>query len=505
MTEKIRLEIDDATSPGLNSVEKNLDDVGDAANRAEKELNQAATAATKMGKEGSQASQKTALQLTELNQGLELLKKGFGLASRAVTALAADGSPAFKELQVAIQDVQNSLLDLGNDPGIQQFTTTIADGIKNKVVPAINSLPDYWRSAQDSIADFTAGAGEAIGVFADGTVEALQEIQVEEAKLLEIRKQQAEIQRQRDAVENKIAAMQKVIGDNDQLQQMAKISSEQEVLYLLQEEVTHLRVLAKEGRATREEQEASLKKIAILQKRQLEIPREQAEAAKKAADEEAKAYEQLGKEREQAAKDAAKAEEDFQKIVQASIDAATKAREGELKAMFDRVEKAKAELVQLIEKAQGGGGKNLLDTARNQLSPQQVRAQLVKQAQDQARANFTFAGDDARMVGAARNKAVKNAGAQAFRDFNQGKTGEGDIAGAQNTLIQTQAQAAVARGDLDQQTANALMQAAQNQQQMIQTQQQQAQVLRQIQGALNVNSNAARNTNAQARKGLLGG
>lgn len=505
MTEKIRLEVDDATSPGLNSVEKNLNDVGQAADKAEKQLNQAASAADKMGKKGSDAGKKTAMQLTELNQGLEIVKKGFELASRAITALAADGSPAFKELQGAIQDVQNSLLDLGNDPGIQQFTTTITDGIKNKVVPAINSLPEYWRGAQDSIADFTASAGEAIGVFAEGSVEALQEIQVQQAKLLEQQKEQAEILRQREAVEGKISAMQKQINENDQLQQMAKISSEQEVLHLLDLESRHLKVLATEGRATREEQESSLKKIAILQKRQLDIPREQADAAKKAADEEAKAAEQLSKDRQKAADDAAKAEEDYQKKVQAGVDAMLKARDAELQAMFDRVEKAKAELVDLIQKAQGGGGKNVIDTSRNQMTPQQIRAQLVKQAQDQARANFTFAGDDARMVGAARNKAVKNAGVQAFRDFNAGKTGESDIAGAQNTLIQNQAQAAVGRGDLDQQTANALMQAAQNQQQMIQTQQQQAQVIRQIQAALNVNGNAARNTNAQARKGLLGG
>ena len=504
MTEKIRLEVDDATGQGLNSVESNLKDVGQAAEGAEKKLNDAADAADKLGTAGKDGGQKAGIGVTDLNQGLELLKKGAELASRAVSALAADGSPAFVRLQETISNVQNALLDLGNDPGIQQFTDTIAGGITDNVIPAINSLPDYWRGAQDAIADFTASAGEAIGVFADGTVESLQEIQIEEAKLLEQRKEQMEIQQQREAVEGKIGKITKMVAEQDQLQALSQIKDKNEVLYLIDEETERLRTLAKEGRATREEQDASLRKIALLKKREIEIPREIAEAEKKAAEEASKAAEQLGRDREKAADDAADAESKYREQLEKAAEASQAARDKQFQAMLDKATKARDDLASMIEKAQGKDGKGVLDSARQQLSPEQVRAQLVKQAQDQARGNLKPVGDDVNTFAAQRDAAAKQAGMKAFRDFNAGKTSQADVAGAQNTLIQNATQAAAGRGDIDQQTAQALLQAAQNQQNMIAAQERQAEQLRQVQAALSQAGNASqRNLNSASRKAGL--
>lgn len=503
MTEKVRLEIEDGTSPGIQSVEKNLDGVSQSANEAEKQLNQAAQAADRLGDEGKKSTEKAGIGVTELNQGLELLKKGVELASRAITALAADGNPAFVKLESSITEVQNALLDIANDPGIQQWTETIAQGITDQVVPAINSLPDYWRGAQDAIADFTASAGESIGLFADGTVEALQDIQVEEAKLLEKQKEQLEIQRQREAVEGKIGEVTKLVAAQDELQQLAQIKNLNEVLYLIDDETERLRVLAKEGRATREEQAESIRKIALLKKRELEIPREQADAEKRAMEETAKAAEKLYNDRIKAADDAADAEMKYRAELEKAAAAVADANAKRIQEMIDKAVKARNDLAALIEKAQGSDGKNLLEGARQQISPEQVRAELVRRAQQEARANLQPVGDDARTFAAQRDAAAKQAGIKAFRDFNAGNTSQADIVGAQNTLIQQAAQTAQGRGQLDQQTAQTLTQALQNQQQMAAQQEQQANQLKQIQAAFTQVGNSTRNLNAASRRAGL--
>lgn len=173
-------------------------------------------------------------------------------------------------------------------------------------------------------------------------------------------------------------------------------------------------------------------------------------------------------------------------------------------AAKDRLELLKQERqarIDMIQNAQGGDGKNMLESARQQISPEATRAELVRRARQQARANFTSQSDDASKIAGQRNAAEKQAGIEAFRAFNAGKTSEADIAGAQNALIQNATRAAQGRGQLDDQTANALMQAAQNQQNMIATQERQAQQLRQIQAALGQVGNAAqRNLSAQSRK-----
>lgn len=502
MTEKIGIGIDDESAPGLKSIDNNLNQIDDSAKDAEKSLNRLGDASDDFGRKGADASNKSRLALTEFNQGLELGKKAVELLARGVQALSADGSPAFKRLQESVGDLQNSLLDLANDPTIQEWVDNLADGIKSTLIPTVNSIPSYWRGAQDAVSEFTTSALESVGAFTEGASDTLKQMQTEGAKLLDQQKQTVELERQRAAGQGRIESIQKQVAEQDRLMGLVKIADLNTVNDLLYDEQENLKKLASEGRATKQEQEESARRITLLEKRRLEIPREQAEAAKRAAEEAAKAAERLEQDRTKSAAEAIKAEEDYQRKVEAAEAAANKVREGETKAMIDALEKKKQELVALIEKAQGPDNKSAVQAVRDQISPEQTRAEHVRLAKEKARANFVFTGDDPNKVAGARRKAEKDAGIAAFRDFNAGKVDPSQIAGAQNTLIQNAAQQAQGRGQLDQQTVDALTQTLQNQQTMIQTQQQQQQVLARLNAALSQAGGSARQTNAQARRNL---
>ncbi len=502
MTEKISIGIDDQSNAGFQSLEKNLSQVDKGADRAEKSLNETAAAADKLGKEGSKAGKDSGLAIVELNQGLEILKKGFELTSRAITALSADGSPAFVRLQDSVEQLQGALLDLATDPAIQSFVDDLAEGIKTKVIPTVSSLPDYWRATQDAVSEFTVSAGAAIGVFSDEAKGTLTEMQQQADELLKYQQRSVELERQREAGQGRIQKITEQVAEQDRLMLLAKMTDQNAVNELLYEEQEQLRSLARQGRETKQQQEESARRIMLLEKRRLEIPREQEEAAKRAAEEAAKAAEQLSKDRQKAAEEAAKAEQDYQQKVQAAVDAANKARQDEFQSMLDALEKKKQELVSLIQQAQGPDGKNMIDATRQQIDPRAVREQLARQAEAEARANWVSPDDNAAKAGARRDAAGRAARMQAFRDFNAGKTSQSDIAGAQNALIQNAAQQAQGRGQVDQQTVDALTQTLQNQQQMIQTQQQQQQMLARLNAALSQVGGAARQTNAQARRNL---
>lgn len=487
-------------SKEADGLQQELEDVGDAGATAGKKLDQAGDAAKGFGEAGRTAGEKSGMAITEFNQGLELAKKGAELLTRGVTALAADGSPAFQRLQSSVGDLQGALLDLANDPTIQDWIDQLAEKIKTDLIPTVNSIPDYWRGTQKAATDALTASLEAIGVFTAGASDTLKQMQSEAEKRLDDQKKAVELERQQEAGQGRILKIQEQVAEQDRLMNMAKIQDLNTVNELLYDEQERLKVLVTQGRATKEEQEESARRIMLLEKRRLEIPREQAEAAKRAAEEAARAAEQLEQDRKKSAQEAERAEEDYQRKVESAQTAANKVRESETKAMIDALDKKKQELVSLIQNAQGDDGKNMLDTARQQLDPRKVREEYVRKKQEEARANWTSPDDNAAAAGARRNAAAKQAGIQAFRDFNAGRADQADVAGAQNSLIQTAAKQAQGRGQLDQQTADALIQATQNQQNIVATQERQAQQLRQIQQALAGVGNASRNMNAQARR-----
>jgi hypothetical protein len=192
----------------------------------------------------------------------------------------------------------------------------------------------------------------------------------------------------------------------------------------------------------------------------------------------------------------------FQREMQKILDEEQKKFNAMQQAAQDRIDLVKRERQARIDAATGGTsdeGKALAE-ARGNISQGDLRKQVVDQAKARNRAEFRPQGDDARTFGAQRDRAEKQAGIDAFRQFNAGQTSQSDIASAQNSLINNQLQAAQGRGDLDQQTASVLMQAANNQASIIQTQQLQSQQLQQVMNAMRINGDASRNTFANGRR-----
>lgn len=493
MTEKIRLEIDDATAAGLNTVEKNLADVGQAADKVEKELNQAASAAKKLGDDGAKDAKSVGLKITELNQGLELAKKGFELASRAIQSMAASGNPAAQSLLDSFDKVGEALQKIGHDPAVQDAFNSLAQTVEQNVVPAIGKVPGLFADTSQWLAKIGTQAAEFTGFFPEGTTESLAEDQVRLTEIAEAQRKINEEKRIAFLVTGKSEEIEARVAADNELRNIAKLDSERSLKDLLDLEIEARQELADKG-------ELSGKKLAESDKRLELIHRRLADLVQIRADADSKAANQIADARIK----------ELDRIKQAEQDGLQAFREGaEENARLDqeRLDKATEEanaaadqLLKVIEQAKGASGKGLLDEARSNLSPEQVRAQLVKKAQDEARQNVKLEGDDPRLWAAQSNKAAKQAGVQAFRDFNAGKTSEADIVGAQNTLINSAAQAAQGRGQLDQQTVDALSQAAQNQQQIVQAQQQQAQVIAQIQAALGQAGQASRNTFANGRR-----
>lgn len=504
MSDKLRIDLDDNTSPGLQKMEGNLGDVAQAADKAERQLNEAGAASKKLGDTGSKSAVDWSSKITALNQGFELLAKGAEIAFATINTLAEDGSPAFVRLNEKIAETRENLLKLADDPAIQQLADSLAKEIDGNLLPSLKEVPgtlrDWTYTAETTRLRFL----EFFGVVAKGTTDSVTSaIDVANA----FKNTADEIiaaQREVINVDEKLASIRSKLAEESNLRNISQITNADELKSLIDEETEAMRRQERAQTATAKTREESYRRIELAERRLLDLPRLATDAAKRAADEASRAAEQLGKDREKAAQDAADAEVKYRQEVEKAADAMMAERSKQLQAILDRTEKAKAELVALIEKTQGADGKNVVDAARGQLTPEQVRAQLVKQAQQQARANLLPTGDDPRTFEAQRRAAAKQAGVQAFRDFNTGKTSQADIAGAQNALLQQQASQANSRGQLDTNLVQAMNQALQNQQQLTAQQETQAQQVKQLTAAFAQVGGSARNLNAASRRGLLG-
>lgn len=508
MTEKIRLEIDDATATGLDSVEKNLKEVGNEAATTEKKLNQAAAAAKKLGDTGGKDTKKMSLQVTELNQGLELLKKGFELSARAVTSLAESGNPAAQSLVDSFGKLGSTMQALGDNKNVSDLMSGLASTITDQVIPAISAVPGWFEKSSQWLAKIGTQAAEFTGFFPEGTTESLAEDQVRLTEIAEAQRQVNEERRKFYEIEGKSAEMAERAAADRELANVARLESERQLRDLLDLEIEARKELSDAGELSGKKLEASDKRLEVIQRRLAELPQKRADAESKAANDIAQAR--------------IDAEQRWQDAVKASADATSEIIEERVSKVIEQANAATDRLMQAINQAKGPGGGNLLDEARGGIGAEATRKQLVKQAEEAARQKWIEDNRDKvdlsgkasgwnqreqfenqRAANRQIELAQRKAGSQVFRDFNAGKTSQEDIAGAQNALIGNAAKAAQGRGDLDQQTANALMQAAQNQQTMIQTQQQQAEQLRQVQAALFQNGNAAKATNANGRRQVV--
>lgn len=547
MADKIRIGIDNEASPELRKIAGDVQDVGDAAQGAERQLNDAGDAVGKFTDKADNVGG-MANRFTELNNAIELLKKGFEIANAGLLALEANGNPAALKLRTSFEGLQRSLLDVGDSRAAQAMLEQLSGFIDEQLSPALEALPglldsigdaagstlsqmsQWFGDAQNAVSNLTLSAGEYFGVFAEGTAEELKLTRESRAALDEKNRSLAEL----EATQGRILAAEKLLADardkaaeQDALSQLAKLDSERMILDLLEEERDAILEAAKAGTDGADDQEAALRRVEILERRLIDV-------RKDAADTEVQNQTDI-----QTARDASerKLQQQIQDGIKAQMEAGKALREAEADRLAEESKKLEGLIAEAkslmayqqkeqtptedrnaaVKKAQDAARQKAADEGASKAEqekaareagkeafrdfgkandPQQaLRDEVVKQAQERARQQAQASGQGAGQQAA----AARQAGVQAFRGFNAGQTSETDIAGAQNSLIQAQAQQAQSRGQLDQQTVQALTQAANNQQQLAAAQQAQAQQLQQVQQALGVVNNTARSVGNTAR------
>lgn len=610
MTEKIRLEIDDATSPGIQSVEKNLEGLEETGQQTEASLNdvvasieslteklqsetkivhehtsswthfgsaaipavtgmvtsiakysaelsalivkqQAIQAVVEKGArsqaafnlakdQGAKAAAKAAGALTGhlevVSGGLAILAgaKATQIAYNTLlenTGKSADGLTnnltRTREANSALWDDIKATASAGADAAREWGVETVSNAVKT--VKELTGVDVAWKEVDRAMTESTKNyventriIGEAIRGVSREAIKASRDVANAQAESVDdferVRTANDEIAKASEnrAESERLSALTTVDAINSELQAMkdrrgqsaaaGKFDEDQQKSYValvgaLEQRRTEITKRNSEERQRILKQEADQRRKSDAdQDRKYEDLRQQQN--QKILDEYDKQAEEKNRAAESRQRDTDRfIREEVRKIVEAEQE---KIRQQ--KAASDaRIKLAQEEYKLRIAAATGGAsdeGKALAE-ARGSISQDDLRKQVVEQAKRRNRAEFVPQGDDARTFGAQRNRAERQAGIDAFRQFNAGQTSQADIAGAQNTLIQQATQAAAGRGQLDQQTAQALIQATQNQQQITAQQEQQANQIKQIQAALSQVGNAGRNLNAASRRAGL--
>lgn len=500
MAAKIELRIDDQTQAGAQSAAANVDKIAGNVDDLRQEFAQATAQADKLADEIDDAADEAkrlasqkgigkgglGSQVVELNQGLELLKKGFEVSLRALQTLADNGNPAAQSLLDSFGNLQKQLIAIGDDPTIQNALNGLADIVNNQVAPALGKVPSLIEDVQLGFGYLVSQAGEFTGFFPEGTSEEFVSIRMEIEKTNDAQRELNEEARKTAVVFGRIEEIEKRLTAEAESRNIAAIESEAVLDSLLEDEKEAREELADAGKLEGKALEESDKRIELILRRRMELPKILADRERAAATERIAA--------EQAVADAAK-------------EALEEADAARAEQTAERIDKKIAEANEAFQRltdllAESRGGKpSAIDQARQSLDPRAVRQQLVEQAQARAGFESSMAGGTM----AEQRAASRQAGIQAFRQFNAGQTSQADIAAAQNALIQSAAQQAQTRGDLDANTVQALTEAANNQQQIIQTQEQQAQTLQQVVQALQTVGRSANGVRQRAQRGGFGG
>lgn len=362
-------------------------------------------------------------------------------AGEAIAWMAENGNPAAIELQESFQDVKQSILDIAEDPAFQDFLGEIAITINEDVIPAIKAIPDAWVSSQDWLEDSIVGLGESIGVFAEGTREAMDEMQAADKVDRESRKgrlgairEEREQKASLTKVEEELAKIAQARSDDEIRASLERIKTEEELQDVIDDLTESIREQAKEGKLSDEDRESGLKKIAAAEGRLKQLKADNASSEKAAADESVKIAADAAAERDRIAK----AESDNKARI------ANEALDNERKSIEER------------KRLLSGGDVKGAESVLGAQTREQVRdAYAAQQGGDAAlKANYESGGDQ-KAIEAARKKAM----AAARRDFDSGKAESDDIRAAQVELANNAADAGVAQGKVSKETAQATKEA----------------------------------------------
>lgn len=427
MAEKIRVELDDATGPGFdsiasgagkadqavdgmastmrsasNSTERLADDLEDAQSEladAQGEIsdlenqidelttstNKAANAIDKLGDEAAQTGKQVdkagdstknvfnSDSLGRLAKGVlafSAMKQGVELFGRGIKSLSDDGSPAFKKLSESIESTYAAALDLGNDPAVQEWVKSTSDSINNQLIPALKSIPATIRTFRDEASSFFSYWGEQIGIFGEGTLETNEEVRQSNEKLLKQKEEAIKKEQEQVNVTDKITEQAKKIAAEQEAANIKNLTDKTTLNTLLEEEIESLKELEKTGDRDRTKREAGLKRIELIQRTLAELPGKISEA-------EIKAQEESSQRR-------GEAEKQYQETVKAATEEANRVRDIAVQKVTAVADAKIDELRKAIADAKGIKGGNAIEEAKGNISKDDVLKKIQKTRADAA-------------------------------------------------------------------------------------------------------------------------
>ncbi|CAB4177942.1 hypothetical protein UFOVP1004_41 [uncultured Caudovirales phage] len=363
----------------------------------------------------------------------ELAKK----AGEAIAWMAENGNPAAVELQESFKKVKQSILDIAEDPAFQDMMAGLAVTIREDVIPAIRAIPDAWVATQDFLEDGFAAIGESVGLFAEGTREAMNEMQEADAKNRALRQNklagEKEERKSKDSltkVEEGLAKIEESRFDAAIQGALAQVGSEEELRDVIDDLTESIREQAKEGKLSDEERERGLKRIAAAEDRYRQV---KADKEKAAADKAVKIEEDAAKEREKVAQEEA---DNKEKLAKEALDLERHNHE---------------ERKRLVMGGDVKGAEQLLGAQ----SREQVKEAYAQKKAEEAAGAFDASGASAKEVAAGRKRAL----VQARRQFDNGTADSADIRDAQVELAGKAADSAVLQGKSSKETAQATKEA----------------------------------------------
>ena len=445
MASKIRVEVENATGSGLDEITRDANKASGAVDKLGDEARQTGQQVEKIGKAGE--SLKSLERLGKMVVSAQLLGTAIRGITSAVSELSDDGSPAFVELTEAAETAYHAMLDLGNDPIVQEWASSLASTIKDDLAPALKQIPGMIQGIHNELADWIAWAGEKTTLFPPGTLDELNEGQVRTAKLNEEKKKTIAIVRERVNVEEKLAALDRKLADETSAAAISNIDDQEVLNGLLRDEIDALRTLEKEGSRDTKAKESHLKTIENLKRQQMKLDEQwAADNLKRTEEASQKRYD---------------IEKKFQDASAENKKIALNAEQEKLKAEQDEALK----ILEALGEMKGAKGGNAIDEAKQGLDKRKVLGQVAKGRGDKAEQeaieieNAKGAKEGPYTTEAERTKgegqrnariaaARKAAERSAFADAKRGKLDGGEVNDAQSELINSGIQQANSTGKL---------------------------------------------------------
>jgi len=509
MASRIRVELDNATGPGFEEIAKGASNAGNSVDKLGDEAKQTASQLDSVKKSGSD-SMKSLENIAKLAVSFQTLRSAVQGVTSAVGAMADDGSPAFVRLSDSTKEAYNALLDIGNDPQVQQWVSDISSGISNQLIPSLKSIPDLLFQTQVSIAKTSSSWLEYFRIINKQQRE-FMDLGLDVAKgARESAKKDIEEKKEATAVGNKLLDMERRIAAEREAATIAAIEDHDTVRTLLRDEIENLKEIERTDSRNVKSKEESLKKIEALRRRGIKL--EEEEDGRQA------------KLREESYRKRVDLEKKFQDSIAENNKLAAENQNAKTQEIIDAATKATDALNKAIAEAKGAKGGNAIEEAKGGLDKRKVLKQVAKDRGDKAEQEAIeqenargekegpYKSEAERQRGEAQRAARirdarKKAEGSAFKDAARGKVSGEEVDQAQTELISGQAKAAQASGKLGNAAAEGLQQALQTQSEATQLALQQQQQIDQIRAALAEQGTQLKGAanRGRAQRGGLGG